>query len=231
MTIIAMGGGGFAMEATPLLDDYVLAAAGRPRPRVLYVPTASGDSSDSIARFYRALGPRCEPRHVELFRRDGTDLRDQAVGADVIYVGGGNTANMLAVWRTQGFDHALREAVAAGVVLAGLSAGAVCWFEGTVTDSFGPLAALRDGLGLVPGILVPHYDSEEQRRPTLHRLIEDGTFDSALAADDGAAFVYRDGELVEIVASRPWASGYRVERTSSGVRETKLATRYLGSPA
>jgi dipeptidase E len=228
MTIIAMGGGGFSMEATPLLDDYVFAAARRSRPRVLFVPTASGDSADYIARFYRAMAPRCDARHLELFRRDRADLAAFTLEHDVIYVGGGNTANMLSVWRMQGFDRVLRDALAAGVVLAGVSAGAVCWFEGTVTDSFGPLAPLRDGVGLLPGALVPHYDGEAERRPTLHRLISDGTFDAAWAADDGAAFVFRDRALVEIVSSRPDASGYRVERGPSGVIETRLATRYLG---
>lgn len=228
MTIIAMGGGGFSMEPTPLLDDFVLAAARRPRPRVLFVPTASGDSADYIARFYRALAPRCDARHLELFRRDRADLRDFTLAHDIIYVGGGNTANMVAVWRTQGFDRVLRDALAAGVVLAGVSAGAVCWFEGTVTDSFGPLAPWREGLGLLRGAMVPHYDGEAERRPTLHRLLGDGTFEAAWAADDSAALVFRDGALVEVVTSRPTAGAFRVERAGSRIVETALATRYLG---
>jgi peptidase E len=228
MTIIAMGGGGFSMEETPLLDDYVLAATHRPNPRVLFVPTASGDSADYVRRFYDALGGRCEPSHLELFRRDDRDLRAFVLAHDAIYVGGGNTANMLAIWRAHGLDQILRDALAAGLVLAGLSAGAVCWFEGTVTDSFGPLAALRDGLGLLPGVLVPHYDSETERRPALHRLLDAETFARAYAADDGAALVFRDRQLVEVVTSRPDAAAYRVERLGVEVTESRLAVRYLG---
>jgi len=228
MTIIAMGGGGFLMEDTPFLDDYVLAAARRPRPRVLYVPTASGDSPTGVQKFYAAFTDRCEPSHLELFHRDERDLCARVLEHDVIYVGGGNTVNMLAIWRAHGFDRILRDALAAGVVLAGVSAGAVCWFEGTVTDSFGPLAALRDGLGFLPGVLVPHYDGEADRRPTLHRLIDDETFGRAYGVDDGAAMVFRDRQLVEVVTSRPDAAAYRVERTATVVTESRLAVRYLG---
>lgn len=229
--IIALGGGGFSMEASPLLDDFVLASAGRPDPRVLFVPTASGDSADYIARFYRALARRARCRHVELFRRTEPDLRALVLDHDVVYVGGGNTANMLAVWRVQGFDVALREAHRAGVVLAGISAGAVCWFEGAVTDSLAPeLRPLHDGLGLLPGVMVPHYDGEAERRPALHRLLADGAFASAWAADDSAALCFEGGALAEVVASRAGASGWRVERDAGGaVRETRLPARLLGA--
>ncbi len=231
-TIIAMGGGGFSMEPSRALDDHVLAVAaevrGRARPRVLFVPTASGDNDGYVVRFYRALGGRCEARHLELFRREHADLAALLREHDAIYVGGGNTASMLAVWRVHGLDRALRDAYEAGVVLAGVSAGAVCWFEGTVTDSFGPpLRVLRDGLGLLPGFLVPHYDGEAERRPTLHGLIAGGELDGAWAADDGAALVFRDGALAEVVSSRPHAAGYRVSRGEGGVREERLAARHL----
>ncbi len=233
-----MGGGGFLMEPSRALDDHVLAAAaaarGRARPRVLFVPTAGGDSDSYVVRFYRALGARCEARHLELFRREHQDLGALLLEHDAIYVSGGNTANMLAVWRVHEFDRALRAAYDAGVVLAGVSAGAVCWFEGAVTDSFGPpLRLLRDGLGCLPGIMVPHYDGEAERRPTLHRLIAGGTVDAAWAADDGAALVFRDGALAEVVTSRPRAAAYRVSRGGGGgggdaVHEERLAVRYLG---
>jgi len=123
---------------------------------------------------------------------------------------------MLAVWRLHGLDVALREAYASGVVLAGVSAGAVCWFEGAVTDSFGmPLRALRDGLGLLPGWMVPHYDGETERRPTLERLVAGGECDGAWAADDGAALWFRDDQLHQVVTSRPNARAYRVEATGT----------------
>jgi peptidase E len=233
-TIVAMGGGGFSMEPdNPLLDDFVLDLArssrGRARPRVCFVPTASGDADSYVAKFYAAFARRAEASHLALFNRDGTDLDRFLLEQDVVYVGGGNTANLLAVWRTHGVDRLMRAAWEGGTILTGLSAGSLCWFEGGTTDSFGPLAALRDGLGLLPGSHSPHYDGEAERRPTYQRLIAEGALPDGYAADDGAALVFRGTELEEVVASRPDARGYRVERGPHGSAvETVLPARYLG---
>ncbi len=215
--IIAMGGGGFSMEPdNPRLDDYVLAAASRARPRVVFVPTASGDSAEYIERFHDALADRAETSHLSLFNRDG-DLRAQVFAHDIVYVGGGNTANLLALWRLHGLVEILRDAAAAGVILAGLSAGALCWFEAGVTDAFGPeLAPLTTGLGFLAGGFCPHYDGEAARRPTLHRMIADGTLPDAWAADDGCALDFRDGALANLVTSRPGARAYRIHRDPGG---------------
>jgi peptidase E len=157
------------------------------------------------------------------------DIEAFLLDQDVIYVGGGNTASMLAVWRTHGVDRALRRAGEAGIVLAGLSAGSLCWFESGTTDSFGPLAAFHGGLGFLPGSHSPHYDAEPERRPTYHDLIGRGALPDGLAADDGAALVFRGTDLAEVVASRPAARGYRVERRADGgAVETELPARYLG---
>lgn len=227
--IVAMGGGGFSMEpGNPLLDDYVLSLIDSDRARVCFLPTASGDSDSYITRFYTAFGGgRCDPTHLPLFPRVITDLRAFVLAADIIYVGGGATANMLAVWRVHGLDAVLREAYEAGVVLAGLSAGSVCWFEACVTDSFGPLARMDDGLGLLPGSHCPHYDSERQRRPTYHRCVAEG-MPGGYAADDGAALHFVDGALVRVVTSRPEAAAYHVELVDGEVIETPLETHYLG---
>jgi peptidase E len=233
-TIVAMGGGGFSMEPdNPLLDDHVLdlarAARGRSRPRVCFVPTASGDADGYLARFYAAFARKAEATHLALFTRTIADLSAFLLEQDVVYVGGGNTANLLAVWRVHGVDRILREAWKRGTVLAGLSAGSICWFEGGTTDAFGGLAALNDGLGLLPGSHSPHYDGEPGRRPTYHRLVADGTLPDGYAADDGAALVFDGTELAEVVSSRPGARGYRVVRGMSGdAQETELPTRYLG---
>jgi len=233
-TIVAMGGGGFSMEPdNPLLDDHVLdlarAARGRSRPRVCFVPTASGDADGYLARFYAAFARKAEATHLALFTRTIADLSAFLLEQDVVYVGGGNTANLLAVWRVHGVDRILREAWKRGTVLAGLSAGSICWFEGGTTDAFGGLAALNDGLGLLPGSHSPHYDGEPGRRPTYHRLVADGTLPDGYAADDGAALVFDGTELAEVVSSRPGARGYRVVRSRSGdAQETELPTRYLG---
>ena len=230
--VVAMGGGGFSMEPeNPLLDDYVLSLARSPRPRVCFLPTASGDDQGYVARFYRAFAGRdCRPTDLELFARTVTDLEGFLVGQDVIYVGGGNTASLLAVWRAHGLDRILRRAWDEGVVLCGLSAGMNCWFEQSVTDSFGvaQLAPLHDGLGLLRGSACPHYDGEEQRRPVFTTLVAAGELADGWAADDGAALVFAGGELEEVVASRPNATAYRVKRTGGGgVDERRLPTRYL----
>jgi dipeptidase E len=233
-TIVAMGGGGFSMEPdNPLLDDHVLALArdrrGRERPRVCFLPTASGNTDSYLAVFYAAFARRSEAIHLDLFDRKVVDLEAFLLDQDAVYVGGGNTANMLAIWRVHGLDRALTLAWEAGVVLAGLSAGSNCWFQASTTDSFGALAALKDGLGLVPGSHSPHYDGEPGRRPLFHRLIATGELPDGLAADDGAALVFDGTELAEVVASRPSARAYRVVRGPSGEAiETELVTRYLG---
>jgi dipeptidase E len=229
-TIIAMGGGGFSMEPdNPLLDDFILSQANAARPRVCFLPTASGDADGYIVGFYTAFTSRAEASHLRLFYRTREDIEALLLGQDIIYVGGGNTENMLAIWRTHGLDRILRAAWEAGVVLAGLSAGSICWFEAGTTDSFGPdLDVLTDGLGFLAGSHCPHYDGEVQRRPKYHRLVADGRLPAGYAADDGAALVFDGTKLREVVASRPEATAYRVEAVEGVARETRLPARYLG---
>ena len=230
--IVAMGGGGFSMEPRNLrLDDFVLSLARRKRrPRVCFVGTASGDSDYYIRRFHEAFPPsRAAAAHLTFFERNVSDLKTFVMDQDVIYVGGGNSANMLAVWRLHGFDKALRAAWNAGVAMAGISAGAICWFEDGLTDSFGmPFRALNDGLGFVRGACCPHYDGEKHRRPVLLRLIKRG-FASTLALDDGAAAHFVGTRLKEVVSSRPKARAMRVELTRGVVVETTIPVRYLGA--
>jgi len=230
-TIVAMGGGGFSMEPdNPLLDDFILSLAGRPRPRVCFLPTASGDSDRYVANFYAAFARRSEASHLALFVRTVTDVEAFLLDQDVIYVGGGNTENQLAVWRVHGVDRALRIAWQRGVVLAGLSAGSICWFESGTTDSFGlDLDVLEDGLGFLPGSHCPHFDGEPQRRPAYHRLIAEGRLPAGYAADDSAALVFEGTELREVVSSRDGAAAYRVECVDGEARETRLPTGYLGA--
>jgi dipeptidase E len=227
--IIALGGGGFSMEPrNRRLDNFILGLTGKKRPRVCFIATASGDSADYIARFYRALKPpRARPSHLALFSREVRDIKAFLLAQDAIYVGGGNSANMLAVWRLHGVDAALRDAWRAGVVLAGISAGAICWFEDGLTDSFGrPPRALNDGLGFLAGACCPYYDGEKDRRPALLRLSRRG-FPSTLALDDGAAAHFVGRELKEIVTSRPSARALAIAKEKGRVIERRLTTRYL----
>jgi dipeptidase E len=235
--IVAMGGGGFSMEPeNPLLDDYVLELARRARRirgrkvRVAFVATASGDNDFYVRRFFRAFRPaRAEASELALFDRDLTDLRAFVLAQDVIYVGGGNTANLLAVWRVHGLDRVMREAWRRGVILTGISAGALCWFQSGITDSFGGgLRRLDGGLGFLRGAMTPHYDGEPQRRPVLHRLLRRG-FPATLALDDGAAAHFAGARLAEVVSSRPKARALRVALKAGAVVEEPLAVRYLGT--
>jgi peptidase E len=159
-----------------------------------------------------------------------SDLEKFVAEQDVIYVGGGNTANLLVLWRRHGLDVLLRQAWSRGTVLAGVSAGMICWFKGGVTDSFGGLEPLDDGVGLLDATACPHYDGEPDRRPTYHRAIAAG-MKAGYAADDGAALYFRGQELVEVVGSRPQAGAYRVEQVGGHVIETRLPVRFLGRDA
>lgn len=236
--IVAMGGGGFMMEPENLLlDRYVLGLTGKARPKILYVPTATGDSQERIATFERIFGGlECEPSVLSLFRHRTIHIRDLVLGQDAIYVSGGNTRNMLVLWAIWGLDALLREAWEGGAVLAGPSAGSICWFAEGVTDSIpglipdmpGDLAVMRC-LGFLPGSNCPHYDGEEARRPAYHRMIAEGLIAPGLAADDGVGLHYIGTELSRAVSSRPHAKAYRVERADGDVRETVIEPVYLGA--
>jgi len=224
--IVAIGGAGIS---EPLLRRYVRELTGKPRPRVLYVPTAGGDQPEPVVMFYEAFsGDGCATSHLPLFMRKHEDLAPVILEQDVIYVGGGNTANMLAIWRVHGVDTLLREAWDRGIVLCGSSAGSLCWFEAGITDSFGlQLAELHDGLGFLPGSNCPHYDSEERRRPVFTRAVAGG-FPDGLAAEDGVAFHFVDRNLAETVSARPNGRAFRVEARNGEAVETPLPVRYLG---
>jgi dipeptidase E len=223
--IIAIGGGGFSTEPeNAALDRYALAQARQSNPAVCFLATASGDADAYIARFYAAFSRyRCRPTHVGLFART-PDLKEVLSAQDVICVGGGNTKSMLAVWREWQLPALLRRAWRSGIVLAGVSAGAICWFEFGVTDSWANRLAPLPCLGFLPGTCCPHYDGEPERRPALRRLVAERSVPKALALDDGAAAHFVGRKLVRIASSRPNARGYRVHRSGSQSVETPLPT-------
>ena len=216
----------------PLLDDYVLRASGKEHPNVCFVATASGDSALYVRRFYGAFPEkRCKASHLKLFDRDDTDLRAHLLSQDVIYVGGGSTANLLAIWRLHGVDAIMREAWQQGIVLSGISAGMLCWFEGSVTDSFGPLSALKDGLGVLQGSACPHFHGEAGREAHYLRYVSEGILPGGFGVDDGAALHFVATQLHCVVASGPEAKAYRVSRNPGGASITPLETQFLGASA
>jgi peptidase E len=230
--ILAMGGGGFTMgERNPALDRFVLTMTGTPLPRICFLPTASGDTREQVMRFYERFEAwPCEPSVLSLFHLAGTrtDPVQHLLCQDAIYVGGGSMRNMLAVWREHGIDETMRAAWERGIVLAGLSAGAMCWFEGGVSRSTGAPEPVP-GLGLLPGSLSVHLDGEFERLPAYRTAVALGELPAGYAADDGAALVFAGTRLAECVASAPGARVVRVDPDGSGaVREQQLQVRLLG---
>jgi peptidase E len=227
--IVAYGGGGFSMEAgNPLLDSYVLEATGVDRPRVCFLPTASGDADHYVVRFYRHFDPRrCEPSHLSLFRRDcgAPDPREHLLAQDLIYVGGGSVISLLGVWRAHGLDRVLREAWERGIVLCGLSAGSLCWFEHGLSAYHGADAVV-DGLGLLPGSNAVHYDKEPRRRPAFHAAVAGG-LPGGWAAEDSTALHFVGTDLAHAVASRPGRRVYRVEAVGGEIVEAAREAVHL----
>ena len=223
--ILAMGGGGFSMEAgNALLDEHALALTAVECPRVCFLPTASGDADHYIVRFYRAFpAGRCQPSHVSLFRRDGgaCDLAEHLLAQDLVYVGGGSVISLLGTWNAHGVDGMLRRAWEAGVVMTGLSAGSLCWFEQGVTAFHGQSAPVR-GMGFLPHSNAVHYDDKPERRAAYLRAVADGMI-PGYGTGDGAALHFVGAELAEVVTSRPHARAFHV----TGDGETELVTRYL----
>ncbi|WP_217255124.1 peptidase E [Streptomyces sp. AC602_WCS936] len=230
---LALIGGGFSTDTDGLLDDWALSHARASRPKVCFVPTASGDAPAYVEQFFTAFRPRtCEPSVLPLFRRELDDdaLRTFLLSQDVVYVGGGNTVNLLAVWRAHGVDRLLREAYERGTLLCGISAGANCWAEGSHTDSFGPLTFLPDGLGLLPGSVCPHYASEPGRRSSYQEAVATGSLPAGWAVEDGTGALFTDGLLTEAVTRTPEARLHHVRAGGSGhrrVREQAVPCRLL----
>jgi peptidase E len=217
-------------EHTPALDKFVLELTGKPVPKICFLPTASGDPREQVTRFYERFGGwPCEPSILSLFHlgRDRVDPVEQLLRQDVIYVGGGSMRNMLAIWREHGIDEAMHDAWNDGVILAGLSAGAMCWFEGGVSTSGGSPEAVQ-GLGLLSGSLSVHLDGESERLFAYRSAVATGQLPGGYAADDGAALVYAGTRLLECVSSRPGARVLRLRPDAAGgVLEAQLKVRLL----
>jgi peptidase E len=228
--IVAIGG---CALATPTPDEplyrYLIGLTGKSRPEVCFIPTASGENRDYVISFYQTFGALgCSVRHLTFFNPPVADLRSYLLACDLIFVGGGNTRSMLGLWREWGVDDILREAWERGVVLAGVSAGAICWFEQGITDSIPGSLTPLSCLGFLKGSDCPHFDSEPERRPTFHRLLAEGAIMPGYAADDHAALVFEGARLARVVTTTPTARAYHLTRDAAGgVVETALAAEVL----
>ena len=228
--IIAIGGGGFGRDpGKGIIENYILEQAKIKKPNICFIPTATGDAATSIVAFYdRFNSSNAESSHLSLFNRTVYNIEEYLLSHDIIMVGGGNTANMLATWRVHGVDAALEKAWNSGVIMCGGSAGSLCWFECGTTDSFNlyELEPLYDGLGFLPGSHCPHYDGEEQRRPLYHRLISEG-FAPGYAVDEDAAVHFWGTDVHRVISSRDNAGAYYVQKIGDEVIETSLETTIL----
>jgi peptidase E len=228
-TVLVIGGGGFStLDEASAIDDHLLSLTDNPEPKVCFVPTASGDADPYSERFEKAFAGRARTSVLSLFCHDPWGYSDPAMllDQDIVYVGGGSTANLLAVWRLHGLPEILREAARNGTILAGISAGMNCWFEASSTDSFGPLS-LVDGLGFLPGSACPHYLEEPDRRDMYLGWVASGALPDGYAVDQHVALQFEDGVLVGAIAEREGHAAYRVERRGDTAVETELAVRVL----
>lgn len=227
--ILAMGGGGFSMEPENLkLDRFLLSLVEKPKPKVCFIGTASGDAESYIERFYTSMKKlECEPNHLSLYRPPEGDLRQFVLSQDIFYVGGGNTRNLLVLWKEWGLDTYLREAWENGAVLAGISAGSICWFEQGLTDSVTGKLLPLDCLGFIKGSNCPHYDGEELRRPAYQMAIKEGSMLPGIACDDGVAAYFVDGVLEKFVASGSKAKAYKVQFIDGEIEEKPIDPELL----
>jgi peptidase E len=229
--IIPIGGGGFYRDPDNLeLEKYVVGQSGADDARVCFVPTASGEPDHYVASFYSTfLRLGCRPSVLTFFKRTPA-LRSFLLNQDVIYVGGGNTKSLLALWRDWGVVEILREAWESGIVLTGVSAGAICWFEQGVTDSFSDRLRPLDCLGFLPGSCCPHYDGEVERRPAYHQLLANNEIAAGVAIEDWTGVHFIGNEIHRVIASKRGARAYAMRLAHGSVQETPLAAEYLTKP-
>lgn len=223
MKIIAIGGGGFTHDTFPELDDFCLKQSGLSCPRIAYIGTASHDDPSKVARF-KSRFPQTSSAQIHLpMSLSARELAYRLDGVDLVYVGGGNTEEMVNTWRSNEWDRVLGDACRSGVTLAGVSAGAVCWFDAFLFNSGqGPMRPLA-GLGLIPMGACPHYSTETERHAALHKAVADGAMPTTLAVDDGAAVVFENGRPVAMCSATPGAWAYCVSRTDTGTEEMELS--------
>ena len=226
--IIPIGGGGFYRDQENLaLEKYVIQQTGAAQPRVAFIATASAEPDNYLVSFYTAfLKLGCKPSHLSFFKRT-PDLRAYLLDQDVIYVGGGNTKSMLAVWREWDMPQVLREAWESGIVLAGVSAGAICWFEQGLTDSWADRLRPLDCLGFLPGSCCPHYDGEAERRPSLHRLLAAGEIAPGIAIEDWTGVHFTGTTIQRVVSAKAGSRAYTLKAVNGSVQEVALPVEYL----
>jgi peptidase E len=231
--IIAMGGGGFSDEPeNPLLDDYILNQASKTNPKICFIGTASGDAEAYIQNFYKCFEKRdCSPSHLSLFAGHTDKIEEFILDQDILFVGGGNTRNMLVLWKEWGLDLMVKKAYQRGTILSGVSAGAICWFEEGLTDSIPNQITKLNCLGFLRGSNCPHFDGEPERQAVYREKISSGEMKSGIACDDGVALHFVNENLFRIVSSQENKRALRYEMKTTLI-EDLLEPEYLkkGNP-
>ena len=223
--IIAIGGGGFGR--TPgegLIEKYILDQSEKDVPNICFIPTATGDNEAYKVNYYSTFSKlECSPSHLDFFKRT-PDLKELILNQDVIFVGGGNTKSMLAVWKDWGLDLLLKEAYEKGVIMSGVSAGAICWFDQGITDSWAEDLKVMDCLGFIEGACCPHYDEEPQRKPSLNKFITEKVLKSCYAVDGGCALHIEDEKEFKSVVFSENKNSFLVEMKDNKVAEKPYST-------
>lgn len=222
--ILALGGA----ATPPSVVKFLLKLTGKKAPKVLIINTATGDSPEGLVKSYaRFASLPCSVTHLTLFERTPVDLEALILRQDLIFVGGGNTKSMLAVWREYGIDKILAEAWKRGIVLSGSSAGGICWFEGCCTDSFAESYTALPAMGFLKGSCCPHYDGEAGRQETYRRLVSEGQLDDGLAVDEGVGLHFVGNSLKEVVTAKKGSGAYSVSLKKGKIVEKALPTRLV----
>ncbi len=221
--IIAIGGGGFGRNPKkPIIEDYILNLSDSQKPNITFFPTASAENSDYIVNFYTAFSSlNCNAKHISLFKNT-PNLESITNDSDIIYIGGGNTKSMLAVFKEWGLDKLLLKAYKDGKILAGVSAGAICWFEQGITDSWEDGLRVLDCMGILEGVCCPHYDGEVDRKPSVEKFLKSNEIDACFCIEDGAAIHYQNNRFKTVVAFYQNKNAYEVKLNRGLIRETPL---------
>jgi len=231
MNIVAIGGGGFTHETDAALENYLLSLVNKDRPKIGFLPTASNDNELKIKRFYDRFKHCGEPSHLSI-NSQLSNIGPWILSQDIIYIGGGNTKNMLHQWHAWGLPDLLHEALRKGATLAGVSAGAVCWFDIALSDSAGIGLRPMQCIGMLKGSCCPHFcntseNTKSDRRTVFHALITNGTLPAGIGIDDGAAVHYRNGELFKVISARDGATAWLIESVGTETSESRLTAEQL----
>ena len=219
--IVAIGGGGFGRnKSSYLIEQYILNLSGKDCPKICFIPTASGDDDSYIVRFYSIFtNLNCIPTHIEFFNRT-PNIRNHIMKQDVVFVGGGNTKSMLAVWNDWGMSELLKDAYNNGVIMSGVSAGAICWFTSGITDSWDNELRILPCLDFIRGTCCPHYDEEPSRIPYVKKIIHERKLTNCISIEGGSAIHLIDGKPFKNVSFKNSKNSYNVYLVNNDIVES-----------